>query len=224
MARTARLVVPGIPHHVTQRGVRRMETFVEAGDYEVYQGLLTEWCGKAGTEIWAWCLMPNHVHLIVVPSPEDGLRAALGEAHRRYTRHINFRQGWRGHLWEERFHSFPMDEDYLMTCARYVELNTFGARLTRRPENWEWSSARAHLKGCDDGIVKVAALLDRMPDWRTFLAGGLDEASMEAIRSHGRTGHPLGSTKFFDKMEAILERNVGGVARLVENWRIGVSS
>ena len=101
-----------------------------------------------------------------------------------------------------------MDEDYLLTCARYVELNTLGARLTRRPENWEWSSARAHLKGCDDGIVKVAALLDRMPDWRTFLAGGLDEASMEAIRSHGRTGHPLGSTKFFDKLEAILERNV----------------
>ena len=87
MARTARLVVPGIPHHVTQRGVRRMETFVEAGDYEVYQGLLTEWCGKAGTDIWTLCLMPNHVHLIVVPSHEDGLRAALGEARRRYTRH-----------------------------------------------------------------------------------------------------------------------------------------
>ena len=78
----------------------------------------------------------------------------------------------------------------------------------RRPENWEWSSARAHLKGRDDGVVKVAALLDRMPDWRTFLAGGLDEAAMEAIRSHGRTGHPLGSAEFFDKLEAILGRNV----------------
>ena len=79
-----------------------------------------------------------------------------------------------------------MDDDYLLTCARYVELNPL-----RRPENWEWSSARERLKGRDDGVVKVAALLDRMPDWRTFLAGGFDEAAMEAIGSHGRTGHPL---------------------------------
>ena len=208
MARLARIVVPTIPHHVTQRGNRRADVFFGPDDYRAYMALLAEAARKAETQVWAYCLMPNHVHLIVVPSHEDGLRAALGEAHRRYTRHINFRQGWRGHLWQERFHSFPMDEDYLLTCARYVELNPLGAGLARRPENWGRSSARARLKGREDGVVKVAALLDRMPDWRTFLAGGLDETVMEAIRSHGRTGHPLGSAEFFDKLEAILGRNV----------------
>ncbi len=207
MARIARLVIPGVPHLVTQRGARRM-IFFEAGDYEAYQGLLTEWCRKAGTEIWAWCLMPDHVHLILVPSHEDGLRAALGETHRRYARHINARQEWRGHLWQERFHSFPMDEDHLLTCARYVELNPLRAKLARRPEAWQWSSARAHLEGREDGVVKVAALLDRVPDWRSFLAEGLDAAALAPIRRHGRTGHPLGSAEFFDRLETILGRDV----------------
>ncbi len=96
MARLARIVIPGIPHHVTQRGNRRLPVFFEDSDYEAYLALLGEWCAKAGTPIWAYCLMPNHVHLILVPPDEGGLRAALGEAHRRYTRHVNAREDWRG--------------------------------------------------------------------------------------------------------------------------------
>ncbi len=99
MARMARVVVPGYPHHVTQRGNRRQQTFFEEGDYETYRELMAEWCEQCGVRIWAYCLMPNHVHLIAVPEDEDGLRRAIGEAHRRYTRHVNFREGWRGHLW-----------------------------------------------------------------------------------------------------------------------------
>ena len=208
MARLARLVVPGIPHHVTQRAARRLETFFDRADYDVYRELLAEWCRKAGTEIWAWCLMPNHVHLILVPSHADGLRAALGETHRRYTRHVNQRQGWRGHLWQERFHSFPMDENHLLAGARYVEQNPVRARLVRRPQNWRWSSARAHLERRDDGVVTLAPLLDRVPDWRSFLAGGLDEAALETIRGHSRTGHPLGAEKFFRRLKALLGRDV----------------
>ena len=114
MARMARVVVPNFPHHITQRGNRRQKTFFCDDDYRYYIELMTEFTRQAGTEVWAYCLMPNHVHLVMVPTEEDGLRSALGEAHRRYTRHINLRKGWRGHLWQERFDSFPMDEDQVM--------------------------------------------------------------------------------------------------------------
>ena len=96
MARIARVVVPGYPHHVTQRGNRRMETFFRNEDYETYIDLVANACREAGTEVWAYCLMPNHVHLVMVPADEEGLRAVLGEAHRRYTREVNFRYQWRG--------------------------------------------------------------------------------------------------------------------------------
>jgi putative transposase len=101
MARLARVVVPGMPHHVTQRGNRRQETFFCDDDYRAYIELTAEWCGECNVAVWAYCLMPNHVHLIVVPESEDGLRRGIGEAHRRYTRMINFREGWRGHLWQK---------------------------------------------------------------------------------------------------------------------------
>ena len=109
MARLARVVVPGVPHHVTQRGNRRLETFFEDADYKAYLELMAESCAAARVAVWAYCLMPNHLHLVLVPRDPDGLRAALGEAHRRYTRRIKIREGRRGHLWQERFHSFPMD-------------------------------------------------------------------------------------------------------------------
>ena len=108
--------------------------FFDDGDYRAYRGLLAEYCAKAETQVWAYCLMPNHVHLILVPSHPDGLRAALGEAHRRYSRRINRRQDWQGHLWQERFRSFPLDETWLIAGARYVEQNPVRAGLVERPE------------------------------------------------------------------------------------------
>ena len=98
MARLARVVAPGLPHHLTQRGNRRQITFFNDEDYGVYLALMAEWCARRDVEIWAYCLMPTHVHLIAVPQTEAGLRLAIGEAHRRCNRHVNFRQGWRGHL------------------------------------------------------------------------------------------------------------------------------
>ncbi len=208
MARLARIVIPGQPHHVTQRGVRRMEIFFRDADYKAYLALLAEWCAKAGTEVWAWCLMPNHVHLIMVPRDEDGLRAALGETHRRYTRMIKSREGWRGHLWQERFHSFPMDEEYLLACARYVELNPVRAGLVRRPQQWRWSSARGHLNGREDGVTALAPLLGRAPDWREFLAGGMEEETLLAIQRNTRTGRPLGAERWLKKMEKVIGRGL----------------
>ncbi|MDD5168160.1 MAG: transposase [Syntrophales bacterium] len=129
MARIARVIAPGYPHHVTQRGNRRQETFFADDDYAAYLELLSEWTRKHDVEIWAYCLMPNHVHLIAVPDSEEALARAIGEAHRRYTRRINFREGWRGHLWQERFASFPMEESYLLAAARYVEMNPVASGL-----------------------------------------------------------------------------------------------
>ncbi len=99
MARIARVVVPDILHHITQRGNRRMETFFADADYREYLYLMTEWCNRCGVQVWAYCLMPNHIHLIATLKSEDGLRRAIGEAHRRYTRYINFQKEWKGHLW-----------------------------------------------------------------------------------------------------------------------------
>ena len=141
MARIARVVITGLPHHITQRGNRRQQTFFNDGDYAAYVELMAEWCTKEHVEIWSYCLMPN-THLIAVPATEDGLRRAIGEAHRRYTRRINFREKWRGYLWQGRFASFVMDDPYLLAAARYAELNPLRAGLVADPCDWRWSSAR----------------------------------------------------------------------------------
>jgi REP-associated tyrosine transposase len=202
MARIARLVVPHHPHHVTQRGVRRMETFSSDADYQHYIDRVAASCKKAGTVIWAYCLMPNHVHLVMVPACEDGLRAALGEAHRNYTRMINFREKCRGHLWQERFHSFPMDETYLIACVRYVELNPVRAGLVKRPEDWRWSSATAHLQGEDDALLSHSPALERVGNWRKFLDGGVKDVELKRLHMHTKTGRPLGAEAWIKKLEA----------------------
>ena len=121
---------------------------------------------------------------------------------------VNLREGWSGHLWQERFHSFVMDESHLVACARYVELNPVRARLVARPEDWPWSSARAHLAGEDDRLVSVAPLLDLIGNWRDFLAGEVDEPTLAALRRHSRTGRPLGGKSFLDKLEARVGRSL----------------
>ncbi|MCW5698964.1 MAG: transposase [Rhodospirillales bacterium] len=206
MARLARAVVPSVPHHVTQRGNRRQQTFFSNDDYRLYRDLMATWCERLGVEIWAYCLMPNHVHLVAVPDAEDGLRLAIGEAHRRYSRHINDREGWRGHLWQGRFTSFPMDDAHALMAARYIELNPVRARLVRKPHRWKWSSAGAHLNGRDDVLSSAAPLLGRVDDWQAFLAEGLGEDEMDTLRRHERTGRPLGSDDFIDRLEDLLGR------------------
>lgn len=205
MARIARVIAAGIPHHVTQRGNRRMTTFFRDEDYLAYLALMGEWCAKCRVEIWAYCLMPNHVHLIAVPETEDGLRRGIGEAHRRYSRLVNFRENWRGHLWQGRFASFPMDETYLLAAARYVEMNPVRAHLVPDAASWPWSSARAHLSMTDDQLVKVEPLLEMVGDWRLFL-GRAGEEEMNDIRKHERTGRPLGAESFIERLESAMDR------------------
>ena len=145
--RTARLVVPDLPHHVTQRGNRREPVFFEDGDHVRYLAFLKAGSEKSGTDIVAYCLMPNHVHIIAVPTHKDGLWQLFSDAHRRYTNYINWRHGWTGHLWQSRFGSVVMDEDHFCEAIRYVWLNPVRAGLVARAEDWTHSSVRSHLSG-----------------------------------------------------------------------------
>jgi len=195
-----------MPHHVTQRGNRRQQTFFCDDDYRAYLELMAEWCGQHKVQVWAYCLMPDHVHLIVVPKSADALARAIGEAHRRYTRRVNFREGWRGYLWQGRFASFVLDEPYLLACARYVELNPVRANLAAGPSEYPWSSARAHLKRKDDCLVKVAPLLALAKSWRRLLTSAATEEQIKAFRAHESTGRPLGDETFQKRLEKKLGR------------------
>ncbi len=201
MPRIARIVVPNYPHHITQRGNRRQPVFFNDGDYQIYINLMAEWCAHFKVEIWAYCLMPNHTHLIAVPSDETGLRMAIGEAHRRYTRHINIREGWKGHLWQERFASFPMDERYLLVSTRYVELNPVRANLVKKPEDYRWSSAIAHIKNKDDILVRVSGVGEIVKDWNDFLSEPVKKEMEDKLMIHSSTGRPIGNGEFLKKLE-----------------------
>jgi putative transposase len=206
MARIARVVIPDLPYHVTQRGNRRQQTFFRPEDYLLYVAVMSEWCRRCGVDVWAYCLMPNHAHLVAVPRTPDALRRAIGEAHRRYTVEVNRREGWTGYLWQGRFASFPMDERYTLAAARYVELNPVRAGLVSRADEYRWSSARAHLLGQDDSLVSVEPLLSRMPDWSTFIGSAGRHDLDDELRRHRNTGRPLGSDEFVSGVERRLGR------------------
>ena len=205
MARIARVVVPGVPHHVTQRGNRRQQIFFGDDDYRLYRRLIAAAARRARAGIWAYCFMPNHVHLIVTPSDADGLRATFAEAHRRYTGLINARFRWTGHLFQGRYGAVAMDEPHLRAAARYVALNPVRAGLVARAEDWPWASTRAHLQGKDDELVAVAPLLSRIPDFAALLETGDEPDAGTLFERAGIIGRPLGAPDWI----AALERQLG---------------
>jgi len=210
MTRIARVVVPGLPHHVTQRGVRSVRIFTDSADREFYLSLVAEQAARHGVEFLAWCLMTNHVHLIAVPKREDSLARCFGEAHKRYTRERNFREGVRGWLFQGRFGSYPVQRDaHLLAVARYVELNPVKARLVTEAGEYEWSSARAHLDrrhadplGCDRDLL---GLVD---DWAELLGEGVKSAEAQQIEKRLSTGRPWGSERFVQGIEKRLRREL----------------
>ena len=206
MPRLARVVVPGLPHHVTQRGNRRQRTFFRDGDDREYLAILARWGKPFGIDVWAYCLMPNHVHLIVVPLMPDSLAVCIGEVHRRYTERINKRQGWKGYLWQGRFFSFPIDDWHLLAAVRYILLNPVRAGLVKKAEDWPYSSARAHLRGESDEVVNFGPLEQRIEDWKAFLRAPESDSQREQLQLHSRTGRPLGSIGFVMNLERELGR------------------
>ncbi len=220
MPRLARIVIPGVAHHITQRGNRRLPVFFSDDDRQAYLALVAQACSAHNTACLGWCLMDNHVHLILVPTTEDGLRSTLAEAHRRYSRAINFREGWRGYLFQGRFASYPMDDAHLMRAIRYVENNPVAAGLVKRAEDWRWSSAASHIavrRTADDPLTDVAALGQHVANWQALLQVGLeamdDPANVEAIEARIRTGRPLASAEWISEAEAAMDRKLGPARR-----------
>ena len=209
MSRLGRIVVPGLPHHITQRGNRRQRVFFEESDFALYRDILAERCRKAGVAVWAYCLMPNHVHLIMVPQSTAGLARAIGETHRQYTGFVNARARWTGHLFQGRFASVALDEEHLIAAARYVALNPVRARLVKRAQDWAWSSARAHAAGRDDGLVTVKPLLDRLGRGAALIGIEPESAALTRLRAAESTGRPLGADEFVKQ----LERRLGRILR-----------
>lgn len=215
MPRMARLVVPGYPHHVTQRGGRRQQTFFDDADYVAYTDLLIEAKGRYGVEIWAYCLMPNHVHLVAVPRKDDSLAKAMGFVHHRYARRTNAFHGWQGHLWQERFFSVVMDEQHLLAAVRYAELNPVRAGLCESADSWRWSSVHAHLDETTDVLVDVAPMRERITDWRTYLADD-NGITNDTLRKHTSNGYPAGNPAFIKTLEALTGRQLRRRGQCIE--------
>ena len=202
MARLARVVIPDLPHHITQRGNRRGDVFFNDDDYRAYLDLIAGAARRAGTRIVSYVLMPNHVHFLMIPAHEDGLRATFAEAHRRYTARVHARERWTGHLWQGRFSSTAMDGRHFLAAVPYVALNPVRAGLTERAADWPWSSTRALLAGKDDGVVTVAPVLEMIPDFAACLEAAEDGAAITALRRSRSTGRPVGATDWLKALEA----------------------
>jgi putative transposase len=201
MARLARVVVSGLPHHITQRGNGRQQTFFADADYALYRDLLAESLNAAGVACWAWVLMPNHVHLILVPSDEDGLRRALAPVHRRYAGIIHARRKRTGHFWQGRFGCAVMDEDHLAAALVYVMHNPVRARLVERAQDWRWSSARAYQRGVSDPLTQTRPVLERFPDMGEMLKYKADADAIRRIRAAETIGRPVGGPGFLRRIE-----------------------
>jgi len=201
MPRIARAVFPGHPHHVTQRGNGRARTFFMRSDYALYRDLLAEHAPRADVEVWAWVLMPNHVHMILVPHDADGLRRMLAPIHRYYAGHVHKRLERSGHFWQGRFGCVAMDEGHLRAALRYVVLNPVRAGLCNEAEAWPWSSIHAWL-GRKDGITQSEPVLARNPDVRAMLRSDQDDAEFEQLRQAESVGRPLGSDSFLSALES----------------------
>ena len=201
MARLARVVIAGLPHHVTQRGNGGGKVFFSDADYRLYRDLLAESCKANGVACWAWCLMPTHVHLILVPADADGLRAALAPVHRRYAGEINQRRKRSGHFWQGRFGAVVMDEEHLAAALTYVMANPVRARLVEHARQWQWSSARCYVSGKDDGVTEPGPVLERFPDIAARLKQRGGDEVWARIRMAETIGRPLGDAKFIKKIE-----------------------
>ncbi len=180
-------------------------------DREAYLRFLKQYCDKRALSIWAYCLMSNHVHLVVVPQNKSSLSEGLRDAHTVYAMYFNSRTQLSGHVWQGRFFSCPLDESYLWAAVRYVELNPVRAQIVERADTYRWSSAAAHCGLRQDAVLSTAfppaGVID---DWSTWLHEALDdeEETYTSISRRTRTGRPCGSSEFLDQVEQLLDRTI----------------
>lgn len=211
MSRLARIVYPDMPHHIVHRGNRREPVFFNDIDRKDYLFLLAEACRRYSVEIWAWCLMINHVHLLLSPKDLIGLAKVMQWVARNYSLKINRRRGWTGRLWEVRYFSCVIERDsYLWTASAYIDMNPVRAALVSKPEKWEWSSAKAHLLGEEDKYLKLKRWLlekDR-PEYQRFIYERLKQEDILKIRKATSVGRPLATGDFIAGLERSLGRSL----------------
>lgn len=202
MARQPRVVVPDLAHHVTQRGNNRRVVFRSVADYAFYTALLERYSRRHRLEILAYCLMPNHVHLIMVPPTRFAIADALQSSQMHYSRFYNRKNQRSGHLWESRYFSCPMDERHLYEAVRYVENNPVRAGLVTLAEQWTWSSAAAHAQNSPDRLVsgRISSLLN-IEDWSSYLQERTDQELVKRLKIQTRKGLPLGGDDFVRQLE-----------------------
>ena len=212
MPRPSRAVFSGAPHHVTQRGNHRQCVFFADADHLAYLHWMREYAELHEVEVIAYCLMPNHVHLVLVPAAADSLARMLQQLHARYAQRINRERDWTGHLWQGRYFSSALDTTYFWAALRYVELNPVRAGMVERAEDYRWSSAGAHC-----GLYRDSALshqshwqrqLDGIADWSTWLQEGCASPELELLRTNGAKSLPCGSDSFVESLEAATGRRL----------------
>lgn len=208
MARQARIVIPDTPHHITQRGNRGEKVFFQKDDFQTYLDILTEQTDRFQVSLLSYCLLPNQVHLIAVPEQEHLMARAIGEAHRRYSCIINERNDWRGHLFQDRFFSYAMDEQSTLRAARFIETLPVTAGIAPKPENYLWSSAKARIKVADNSIIKPFKSFHAIHNWSDYLQRPMDPDELRKVQLHLQTGRPRGSDIFLDSIEERIGRTV----------------
>ena len=210
MPRQARVVFPNIPHHIIQRGNRREDVFFSDDDRKQYLEWLKEYCKEQKVEILAYCLMTNHIHLIAVPTTEDGLQKVLKPLHMRYAQKINRERGWKGHFWQGRYFSSPLDGEYLLFTTKYIERNPIRVKKVRKAENYKWSSARGHCGTAQDDILttkmKWLNKYEGIDNWSQWLSIKEEKEKTDLIRRNTEKGIPTGSGRFIRRLEKLAGR------------------
>jgi putative transposase len=211
------VVLPAYPHHVIQRGHNRREVFAGRRDYERYLATLAEFKGKLGIKVYAWCLMTNHVHLLLEPSNAASLGLLMKRLAGRHTRYQN-RLEWRsGTLWEGRYKSsLVQSESYLMACCRYIELNPVRARMVAAAQDYPWSSCRARLGYAESGILDLDPCYQqlgtdasaRRERYSEFLNGAIPEGEWALIRAAVQRGQLTGNDAFSEQVAAVACRRI----------------
>ena len=213
MPRIARVVAKDYPHHVTQRGNYKQTVFDVEYDYSQYLKWLQQYSRKNGLDIWAYCLMRNHVHFVCVPRKEDALAKTFNALHMRYSQYFNKKNNQAGHLWQGRFYSCILDERHAYAAVRYVENNPVGAGLTKQAADYRWSSAKCHVeKRQSDILPPKCYLTEQIDNWRTYLNQSDDSILIAAIKKNALTGRPCGDEGFIAKLESSYKRRLHPLA------------
>ncbi|MBM4137244.1 MAG: transposase [Nitrospira sp.] len=212
MPRISRAVAVGYPHHITQRGNYRQTVFEKDEDYLQYLEWLKFYSKRYALKIWAYCLMHNHVHCIVVPMETDSLAKSFNTLHMRYAQYINMRNKTTGHLWQGRFFSCVLDEKHLYAGIRYVENNPVRARIVKKAEEYQWSSARGHVQGKTDPILsRDCYIVERIRDWTAYLREKEAASLVDEIRKNTKTGRPCGDDEFVLRIEELIGRRLSAL-------------